>query len=120
MLEASKEKPSDHIKTLSTTSERMFRNLEKHQQLYCSRTIMEALYQAALGNFHEDSHKALEVRKEIFNCDPVRVDDSSPDVTNESFTHNIFQPLNTNISTPTTSTPSPQYSNIREYLSEFE
>lgn len=81
-LEASKEKQSDHIKTLSATWEDMFRNLEKHQQLYCSRKIMEALYQAALENLHEDSHKALEVRKEIFNCDPVRVDDSSPDVTN--------------------------------------
>ncbi|XP_049302092.1 uncharacterized protein LOC125775480 [Bactrocera dorsalis] len=54
-------RPNDDASTFSSTWEVLFRKLDPNQQLFANKTIMEVLYQGALGRLNENSHQMFNV-----------------------------------------------------------
>uniref|UniRef100_A0A034WHI8 Uncharacterized protein n=1 Tax=Bactrocera dorsalis TaxID=27457 RepID=A0A034WHI8_BACDO len=52
---------NDDASTFSSTWEVLFRKLDPNQQLFANKTIMEVLYQGALGRLNENSHQMFNV-----------------------------------------------------------
>ncbi|XP_053946426.1 uncharacterized protein LOC128863026 [Anastrepha ludens] len=70
-------RPNDDASTFSSTWEVLFRKLDPTQQLFANKTIMEVLYQGALGQLNENSHQLFNVPNTRCSSRPLSSSDNS-------------------------------------------
>ena len=66
----------DDVSTFSLTWEVLFRKLDPNQQLFSNKTIMEVLYQGALGRLNENFHQMFNVPNTRCSLTPFSYSDN--------------------------------------------